>query len=147
LAKLLPLMALPIAIIVPGTRAGLADFKIGAMYWSMASFMPSGLSTPYDRPPIVVPSPNPVIPSEQTILTIITVCACMVATDRRCGRIIGRSTTKVSTTSTFNVEAGRLEKFVVERCMIGPHNATVAVGRYHRNSSYAAAHHRRAALL
>ena len=51
-----------------GTRAGLADFKIGAMYWSMVSFMPSGLSAPYDRPPMVVPSPNPAIPSEQTIL-------------------------------------------------------------------------------
>ena len=92
---------------------------IGAMYWSMVSFMPSGLSALYDRPPMVVPSPSPVIPSEQTILTIIKVCACMVATERRCGRIIGRSTTKVSTTSTFNVEARRLEKLVVQRCMFG----------------------------
>ena len=149
LAKLLPLIALRIAIIVSGTRAGLADFKIGAMYWSMASFMPSGLSAPYERPPMVVPSPNPVIPSEQTTLTIIKVCACMVATDRRCGRIIGRSTTKVSTTSTLNVEARRLEKLVVERCMIArtmrpSWPLLKGMERYHRSSGYAAAQHKRA---
>ena len=88
---------------------------------------------------MVVPSPNPVTPSEQTILTIIKVCACMVATDRRCGRIIGRSTTKVSTTSTLNVEARRLEKLVVERCMI-PHIATVMalVERYGDTTAAAA---------
>jgi hypothetical protein len=51
----------------------------------------------------------------------------MVATERRCGRIIGRSTTKVSTTSTFNVEARRLEKLAVERCMFGRYIA------YHRD--------------
>ena len=93
---------------------------------------------------MVVPSPNPVIPSEQTTLTIINVCACIVATDRRCGRIIGRSTTKVSTTSTPNVEARRLEKLVLERCMIGRTMRLSGpflegMGRYHRSSSYAAA--------
>ena len=68
---------------------------------------------------MVVPSPKPVIPSEQTILTIINVCACIVATDSKCGRMIGKSTTYVSTASTRNVEARRLEKLVVERCMVG----------------------------
>ena len=98
---------------------------------------------------MVVPSPKPVTPSEQTILTIIKVCACMVATDRRCGRIIGRSTTKVSTTSTLNVEARRLEKLVVERCMIARTMRPSwpflkGMERYHRSSGYAAAQHKRA---
>jgi len=95
---------------------------------------------------MVVPSPKPVTPSEQTILTIIKVCACMVATDRRCGRIIGRSTTKVSTTSTLNVEARRFEKLVVERCMVvrtmrPSWPLLKGMERYHRSSGYAAAQH------
>src|SRR6202167_2263680 len=97
---------------------------------------------------MVVPSPKPVIPSEQTILTIINVCACIVATDNKCGRIIGRSTTKVSTASTLNVEARRLEKLVVERCMVGrtmrPRWTFLeGIARYHRSSCHAAAQHER----
>jgi hypothetical protein len=94
---------------------------------------------------MVVPSPNPVIPSEQTILTIIKVCACMVATDRRCGRIIGRSTTKVSTASTFKGEVRRPEKLTVEPCMISGRMRPLwpllkGMERYHR-SNHAAPQH------
>ena len=85
---------------------------------------------------MVVPSPKPVTPSEQTILTIINVCACMVATDRKM-RANNRQIDDVRFDVSWNVEARRLEKFVVERCMISPHHATVAgllkgMERYHR---------------
>jgi hypothetical protein len=47
-------------------------------------------------PPIVVPSPRPTIPSEQWIRTTTIVCLCIVAIDSTCGRMVGRSTKKVS---------------------------------------------------
>ncbi len=49
---------------------------------------------------MVVPSPMPTTPSLQNSFTSIRVCPCMVATDSRCGRIVGRSTRQVSTRST-----------------------------------------------
>src|SRR3546814_8458092 len=48
---------------------------------------------------MVVPSPTPTTPSEQWMRTRITVCPSMVAIDRRCGRMVGRSRSRVSTRS------------------------------------------------
>jgi hypothetical protein len=54
-----------------------------------------------------------------------------------------------STTSTLNVDARRLEKLVVERCMIArtmrpSWPLLKGMERYHRSSGYAAAQHKRA---
>ena len=78
----------------------------GARYVSIASFIASGLSGPYAMPAIVVPSPRPVTPSLQHTFTSISVWPCIVATDSLCGRIVGRSTRRVSMRSMVTEDMG-----------------------------------------
>src|SRR5262249_23462165 len=61
----------------------------------------------------------PAIPSEDKTLTIIKVCALIVATDKRCGRTVGRSTRKVSTASTASVEVGSCMPLLIRRWISG----------------------------
>ncbi len=65
---------------------------------------------------MVVPSPTPVTPSLQVMRTSISVWPFMVATDSLCGRIVGRSTSTVSTRSTTGaasaVSAGAMSLFM-----------------------------------
>ncbi|KGS88420.1 muconate cycloisomerase 1 [Burkholderia mallei] len=62
----------------------------------MFVLMLSGLSSPYARPPIVVPSPTPSIPSEHRTRTSTSVWQFIVATESLCGRTVGTSTSSVS---------------------------------------------------
>ena len=100
------------------------------MYWSIASFMTASAFGPIgEAADGRRPRRTRVIPVGPTLTIINCSCAFIVATDKRCGRIIGRSTTKRWTASIFKVEARRLEKFV--GCMFGRYMAAMPpFGRY-----------------
>lgn len=52
---------------------------------------------------MVVASPVPTIPSVQRMRTKTAVCRIIVAIDRTCGRMVGKSTRKVSMDSIANI--------------------------------------------
>eukprot|EP01136_Pigoraptor_vietnamica_P034706 Opistho-1_new@98993 len=69
---------------------------------------------------MVVPSPTPTVPSEQYRRTIISVWPFMVAIDSWCGRIVGRSSSRVSTRSTTAEPARDSGRGVCCMVWIGP---------------------------